>query len=814
MIFTERTITVRKGESTINEPVILYRGDYDVEVRFTIKNSKFIFFSQTNLIESEKAAYAQLAIIKPDGDNVFSDIAKCEEGTVAFVLTSDMIDELHDVGLYSFQIRLYDQDKESRASIPPVEYGIEIREPIASEDHINSVDEALVGYSIAKTTSLDNEPVGPTFDDEGNYNVTDWETGDRITEGKLNKIEDALNSLNQNEQTLDKKIINNYNVLNAQMNNIILGTDETDEHIKAEVQQARSTYATLNDRHNAIENDFYKIINLDGNNCLGFNDVDVSLNDVSLSIRNGVFKLHGTATANTELNILSAQKSPMLEAGPYAFRAEQISGSFSNARNNSIKFYYTSSSRIEVFLNGNTTTATIETQTRAKIYIEQGEVYDNFEFHLWAEPGDVCGEYTPYTEEHNVLRVERRKEDFDRLNAHLIAEDIHMTSEEKSLISNLLNNPDDPDDPDDAADSGNLSIFEDEIADTVNKTYTNMKGQCLSFAWLSDTHMYPDYDENDSSVKQNMDQLHHIKMVNDEVGFDMLVHAGDIVNTQWLWKNATISSEYYERIIYDYTMKLRDTGINDIHVCMGNHDGGFIPNFSGGVGEEFSSYDCFYKNTKQSSLDNKGRVVRDGVYPYYYMDFDNLNLRCIFLSTNIHSTSFDWKGMHYQQVLWLKGVFDEMDADRNVILFTHIPMTRFYEKIINNGSTADGIKILNGFNNHAVVDNTASNSLKSDFTSKNGKILACFSGHYHGDSIIYPDHERAIFSFPEISIGSGGYLANSVITTGDFYDESEAPSRSYNDVSQDLWDSVVYSKTENKIYLTRFGAGEDRVLEL
>lgn len=225
MIFTERTITVRKGESTIDEPVVLYRGDYDVEVRFTIKNSKFIFFSQTNLIESENAAYAQLAIIKPDGDNVFSDIAKCEEGTVAFVLTSDMIDELHDVGLYSFQIRLYDQDKQSRASIPPVEYGIEIREPIASEDHTNVVDEALVGYSIAKVTSLDEEPVGPTFDEDDNYNVTNWETGDRITEDKLNKIEDALNTLNQNEKNLDRKIVNNYNVLRTEIDEIkqILG---------------------------------------------------------------------------------------------------------------------------------------------------------------------------------------------------------------------------------------------------------------------------------------------------------------------------------------------------------------------------------------------------------------------------------------------------------------------------------------------------------------------------------------------------------------------------------------------------------------
>lgn len=221
MIFTERKITVNKGQSTIDRPVILYRGDYEVEIRFTIVDTDFKYINGNNNNATEKASHAQLAILGPDGTNVFSDISVCMGGQVAFVLTKEMIDELREVGLYSFQIRLFDYYRESRVSIPPVEFGIEVREPVASEDHDNEVNNAIVGYSIAKVVDGLNEDVGDTFDDNGNYNKTDWETGDRISQGKLNKIEDALDEINQNEKNdvaaLDKRINSNYNVLASQL---------------------------------------------------------------------------------------------------------------------------------------------------------------------------------------------------------------------------------------------------------------------------------------------------------------------------------------------------------------------------------------------------------------------------------------------------------------------------------------------------------------------------------------------------------------------------------------------------------------------
>lgn len=219
MIFTDRTVTIRNSKSTINEPVILYRGDYEVSIRFTIMESKFRFKSGVNLVDSEKASYGQLAILAPYGGNVFSEIVKCEDGTVTFTLTKEMIDQLEEVGLYSFQIRLFDYYRESRVSIPPVEFGIEVREPVASEDHDNEVNNAIVGYSIAKVVDGLNEDVPDTFDSKGQYNKTNWKTGDRISEGKLNKIEDAIDKINQNEKNdvaaLDKRVTNNFNTLNS-----------------------------------------------------------------------------------------------------------------------------------------------------------------------------------------------------------------------------------------------------------------------------------------------------------------------------------------------------------------------------------------------------------------------------------------------------------------------------------------------------------------------------------------------------------------------------------------------------------------------
>ena len=143
MIFTNRTITVKRGVSSINEPIILYRGDKEVEIRFALKEkAPFIFNKEadSNIIENSEAAYGQLVIKTPnDLPAIFSEVTPTSEGKIVFKITGEMIDEITEVGNYSFQIRLFNESMNSRVTLPEVNDGIEIREPIASEDTASTV---------------------------------------------------------------------------------------------------------------------------------------------------------------------------------------------------------------------------------------------------------------------------------------------------------------------------------------------------------------------------------------------------------------------------------------------------------------------------------------------------------------------------------------------------------------------------------------------------------------------------------------------------------------------------------------------------
>lgn len=207
MIHANRIVTVGEQESTIDRPIILYRGDREVEIEFTLVGNEFMFSEEGNVIKSVNASHGQLVLNTPSGEHMFSELAECHEGKVVFVVTKEMIDEFIEMGFYSFQIRLYDSaEMKSRVTIPPVMNGFDIRNPIAAEDEVNIVDQGLVDYArVFKDQS--NEEL-PTFDWTGAYNKTEWEHHDVITENKMNKIEDALYSINANIKESDVFMLN------------------------------------------------------------------------------------------------------------------------------------------------------------------------------------------------------------------------------------------------------------------------------------------------------------------------------------------------------------------------------------------------------------------------------------------------------------------------------------------------------------------------------------------------------------------------------------------------------------------------------
>lgn len=223
MIFTESTIKISNNVSKMDSTIVLYRGDKNVEIRFTILQSPFKYSNTvaTNVIESTNASYGQLVIKTPnDKPPIFSEVSSTKEGTVLFTITKEMIDEIEEVGVYTFQIRLMDENKQSRVTIPPVENGIEIKEPIAIEDDntTNVVGLAKANYAVATLSDVDT----PAFDDNGKYNKTNWNDGDIITNASLNKIEDGIYTTNENV-TATKKYVDD-NKIAYTVSSKVLGT--------------------------------------------------------------------------------------------------------------------------------------------------------------------------------------------------------------------------------------------------------------------------------------------------------------------------------------------------------------------------------------------------------------------------------------------------------------------------------------------------------------------------------------------------------------------------------------------------------------
>ena len=124
MLSTECIISIKRGTSKINTPIVLYRGDKNIEVKFHIRNNPFIADSSIK--------YGQLIIKLPEAGIVnFSSINEFDGEVVSFILPSDMMDEISEVGLYTIQLRFYNEDKTSVATLPEIAQALDIREPIA-----------------------------------------------------------------------------------------------------------------------------------------------------------------------------------------------------------------------------------------------------------------------------------------------------------------------------------------------------------------------------------------------------------------------------------------------------------------------------------------------------------------------------------------------------------------------------------------------------------------------------------------------------------------------------------------------------------
>ena len=340
MIHANRIVTVGDQESIIDRPIVLYRGDREVEIEFTLVGNEFTFSEEGNVIKSVNASHGQLVLNTPSGEHMFSELAECHEGKVVFVVTKEMIDEFIEMGFYSFQIRLYDSaEMKSRVTIPPVLSGFDIRNPIAAEDETNVVDQGIVDYArIFKDQS--NEEL-PTFTWDGEYVKTEWAHHDVITENKMNKIEDALYSINANIKESDVVMLNALDnvkkdsdaYVKEHMAEVEADVEEFERNLNTDVQQFKiDTNAAMTAHKNEVGEVANRIPHVNikdfGAKGDGVTDDTEAIKKAiatghNVLIPEGQFLVTDTLSLNTSLELFGANRAKSILKTPYEFGANK-----------------------------------------------------------------------------------------------------------------------------------------------------------------------------------------------------------------------------------------------------------------------------------------------------------------------------------------------------------------------------------------------------------------------------------------------------------------------------------------------------------
>lgn len=278
----------------------------------------------------------------------------------------------------------------------------------------------------------------------------------------------------------------------------------------------------------------------------------------------------------------------------------------------------------------------------------------------------------------------------------------------------------------------------------------------LKFCVLTDTHYTVNGTWEDTAL--------NIQAVHEKVHFDEIIHLGDVTDGV---TSAKITAKFSEKVLGDlYSCSV------PVRMVLGNHDSNYFHNNK----EKFSlkqQIDLYLRNNIKQSV------------PYYYIDYSEFGLRCLFLHSFDDTNPIRY-GFSEEEVTWVAETLCNMQGG-NVLIFAHeapIATLDYWSYLIRNGRKL--MEILEEYNS------------KEEY-----HILGYFYGHTHADSIY------SNFSFPLVSIA----CAKCEYFTEKKPKGANVPERQLNTVTQDCWDTLIVDIEKEKIYMIRFGAGEDRIID-
>ncbi len=300
------------------------------------------------------------------------------------------------------------------------------------------------------------------------------------------------------------------------------------------------------------------------------------------------------------------------------------------------------------------------------------------------------------------------------------------------------------------------NIFNEETQQVIARAQRIQKEDSLNLLLLTDSHytVNGNWETTASNLKKMSEELPIL---------DGIIHLGDLTDGM---VPGNLTRGYVRRMQQD----MRDTGL-PLYQVIGNHDSNYFRKNP----DRFVERDVI-----MTYLPGKSRL-------YYHEDFADNNIRGIFLDSFNPDREARY-GFSDEELDWLERTLKDTPADYGVVVFSHvppIPRLHYWSDEIHNSRRL--MNILGRFQHES-----------------QGSLLAYIHGHNHADQVDYEE------GFPIISIGCSKVEY--------FEDKKPAgaytPPRSMGKKNQELWDVLSISRQNRTIDFTRFGAGEDRHIDM
>ena len=289
----------------------------------------------------------------------------------------------------------------------------------------------------------------------------------------------------------------------------------------------------------------------------------------------------------------------------------------------------------------------------------------------------------------------------------------------------------------------------------------------LTIALVADSHL-------DNSAPATVE---NIAAVNQAVQFDCCVHLGDFL--------AGEIGGRYAKLLLRQQLELFRTAVSSgrFFPVQGNHDACSGP-YSERLWLEAIGF-----------LDEEQNLRRPTQKPYYYVDVAKEKVRLVFVCSYYYEHCGDGPvmifGYEEDQIQWLQETALALPSDWTVMLFSHD--APFSALLFDEETALAKNAITNG--------NQIFYALDQCRKQYGFDIAGWFIGHYHGDRIV------TRFGIPFVITASETAYDPQL-----FDDDVRFWARDLGTPNEDLWDALVLKKSERRVYLKRFGAGEDRVV--